>query len=506
MIKKILVANRGEIAIRVMRTARELGIKSVAVYSDADGESLHTKFADEAIHIGSGEASNSYLNLEKIINAAKESSTDAIHPGYGFLSERAELSQACVDNGIVFIGPSADAIRKLGSKVEAKILAQSVGVPVVPGFFQPEASVQQLEAAAKEIGYPVMLKASAGGGGRGMRVVHEPNGFRSSFAMASEEAQNAFGDGTMMVEKLIERPRHIEVQVLADHHDHVATLFERECSIQRRHQKLIEETPSPVFGEGSELTPLWFEMSESARNLIREAGYVGAGTVEYILDESAGRFYFLEVNARLQVEHPVTEAVSGLDLVEWQIRIANGERLSIDPRLVDGERSALFGHSIEVRVVAEDPERGFLPSVGKILAWEPPTDRRVRVDSGFGLGQEISRFYDSLISKVITHGATREEAIRRMICALEEFHILGVQTNIAFLLDVLRHPAFRVGEFDTGFLAREFPDWKPGNIPQELEAIIQSAERSVPATATSETSVEPSTWNAQDSFRNSAKK
>jgi acetyl/propionyl-CoA carboxylase alpha subunit len=505
MIKKILVANRGEIAIRVMRTARELGIKTVAVFSDADTESLHTKFADEAVHIGSGEASNSYLNLEKIIIAAKESIADAIHPGYGFLSERPELSQACRDHGIAFIGPSAEAMHKLGSKVEAKILAQSVGVPVVPGFFQPGASVQQLEAAAEEIGYPVMLKASAGGGGRGMRVVIDPSTFRNSFAMASEEAQSAFGDGTMMVEKLIERPRHIEVQVLADSHGHVATLFERECSIQRRHQKLIEEAPSPVFGEGHELTPLWFEMSESARNLIREAGYVGAGTVEYILDESAGRFYFLEVNARLQVEHPVTEAVTGLDLVEWQIRIANGERLSIDPRLVDGERSALFGHSIEVRVVAEDPARGFLPSVGKILAWEPPTDRRVRVDSGFGLGQEISRFYDSLIAKVITHGATREEAIRRMVCALEEFHILGVQTNIAFLLEVIRHPGFRSGEFDTGFLARAFADWKSGFIPEELSAIIRVAESSGSAIVSPATSVEHSSWDANDSFRNSAK-
>lgn len=498
MIKKLLIANRGEIAVRVIRAARELGISTVAVFSDADRDQIHVALADVSIHIGASEPAASYLDIVKILAAAKETGADAIHPGYGFLSERAEFSQACADSGIIFVGPPASAMQKLGSKIEAKQLAVSVGVPVTPGFFESGADSARLKEESIKIGFPVMLKASAGGGGRGMRVVRDPASFDDEIAMASDEALKAFGNGAMMVEKLIERPRHIEVQVLADKHGHVACLFERECSIQRRHQKLIEESPSPsqAFLRSASV---WDNMQKAVRSLILASGYTGAGTVEFMFDEASGHFYFLEVNARLQVEHPVTESITGLDLVQWQLKIAAGAELDISKSLLEGKRSALVGHAIEARIVAEDPGASFLPSIGKILAWAEPQSPGVRVDTGYGPGAEIPRYYDSLIAKVIAHGETREQAILKLEGALLDFHILGVKTNISYLLDVIRHPQFRSGDFDTGFLGREFTDWQPStNIPAELASIADLAG-SVTSRASEDTT--PGVWDLADGFR-----
>ncbi len=497
MIKKLLVANRGEIAVRVFRAAREMGIKTVAVFSDADANALHTAMADEAIHIGSSEPSESYLDSAKILAAAKQTGADAIHPGYGFLSERAEFAEACVKAGVIFVGPSASAMRKLGSKIEAKQLAVASGVPVTPGYFEPGATAEELKTAADKIGYPIMLKASAGGGGRGMRVVRDPKDFDNEIAIASDEAIKGFGDGAMMVEKLIERPRHIEVQVLADSHGNVASLFERECSLQRRHQKIIEEAPSPIVGED-----LWHRMRDAAKSLIRAVGYIGAGTVELMFNESSGDFYFLEVNARLQVEHPVTEEITGLDLVKWQLRIADGARLEISDGLLQGSRRAIRGHAIEARIVAEDPSQGFMPSIGPILAWAEPKRPGIRIDTGYGPGSAVSRYYDSLIAKVIAHADTRDEAIDKLKQALLDFHVLGIQTNIAYLLEILDHPGFRAGAIDTGFLGREFADWKGREeIPDELGLLAEYA--SSPTTQTNGVAaVAKNAWSSGDTFRN----
>jgi len=493
MIRKLLIANRGEIAIRVMRAARETGIRTVAVYSDADEHALHAAMADEAIHLGGSAPSESYLDGAKIIEVAKQTGADAIHPGYGFLSERAEFSDACAQAGIIFVGPPASAMGLLGSKSAAKALAVQESVPIVPGHFEPGATPSALKNAAEAIGYPIMLKASAGGGGRGMRAVRDPGQFDDELATATDEALKAFGDGSMMVEKLVDRPRHVEVQLLADSHGNVACLFERECSLQRRHQKLLEESPSPYLAKNE---PMWADMQAAARRLALASGYVGAGTVEFMVDEPAGKFYFLEVNTRLQVEHPVTELVTGLDLVKWQFRIAAGEKLGISNDLMTGNRRAIVGHSIEVRIVAEDPAAGFLPSTGKILAWAEPKAPGIRVDTGFGPDAEISRYYDSLIAKVIAHAETRSEAIQKLRSALLDFHILGVKTNIAYLLDVLDHPDFQSGEIDTGFLGREFAHWSPPGIPSELAEILAHSKPSAKsATATS------SVWAASDTFR-----
>lgn len=476
MIRRLLVANRGEIAVRIIRAARQLGIRSVAVYSDADRNAYHAELADEAVALGPSPAPESYLNAEKVIRAAVEARCDALHPGYGFLSERAEFAQACDEAGITFVGPPASAMRMLGSKMDAKALAVSAGVPVTPGYFEPSADRARLEAEAAKLGYPVMLKASAGGGGRGMRVVSDPSAFQQEFDIATGEALKGFGDGSMMVEKLIAAPRHIEVQVLADAHGNVACLFERECSVQRRHQKLLEESPSPLFAPDSPLASLWPRMRASAEELVRRSGYRNAGTVEFMVDEQAGEYYFLEVNARLQVEHPVTEAVTGLDLVTWQLRVAAGEALDLDSWTMEGDRRALRGHALEARVIAEDPARGFAPSTGSILAWAPPTDSSVRVDSGFRAGDEITHHYDSLLAKVIAHGQTREDALRRMRGALEDFHILGVSTNIPFLIEVLAHPRFVEGRLDTNFLQADFADWKPSvEWPPELANLYRFA-------------------------------
>ncbi len=495
--KKILVANRGEIALRVFRTAKELGIETVAVFSEADADALHVRAADHAISIGQSEPSQSYLSIPKIIDAAQISCADAIHPGYGFLSERSTFARACREADITFIGPSPEAMDRLGSKIDAKQLAVANQVPITPGFFENGASAGQLKSAACEIGFPVMLKASAGGGGRGMRIVRNPEDFDQELELAMDEAQKGFGDSAMMVEKLVERPRHIEVQVLADKHGNIACLFERECSIQRRHQKVIEEAPSPFMtGE------LWEKMQDATKKLVRAAEYEGAGTVEFMVDAEGQNFYFLEVNARLQVEHPVTESITGLDLVEWQIRIAKGERLDLSPGLMAGDRNQICGHAIEARVVAEDPSIGFLPSIGSIYGWSEPHGNGIRFDSGYSLDQTVSRFYDSLLGKVIASHATREGALKRLELALLETHILGVKTNIAFLIDLLRHPNFRNGMFDTGFIGREFGSWAPSDkIPEELANILNatSPENVSPFSKSHPVSL---AWEARDSWRN----
>lgn len=497
--KKLLVANRGEIAVRVMRAARELGIRTVAVYSEADAESLHARSADEAVCIGPPEAGLSYLDSAAILRVCKETGADALHPGYGFLSERAGFVEECVAAGVTFVGPPASAMRRLGAKIDAKQLAVENGVPITPGYFESGADAATLKAKAAEIGYPVMLKASAGGGGRGMRPVGSADEFDSACKLAMEEAEKAFGDSSMMVEKLVERPRHIEVQVLADSHGQVVCLFERECSIQRRHQKLIEEAGSPAMTD-----EMWSAMRESATKLCHAAGYVGAGTVEFMVDPESGEFYFLEVNARLQVEHPVTEAVTGTDLVEWQLRIARGERLDLSAGLLRGDRSALVGHSIEARIVAEDPAHGFVPSVGRLLAVAPPCGPGIRFDTGFEAGCEISRHYDSLIGKLVVHASTREGAIRRMVGALKDCHILGVKTNIGFLIAVLQHEGFVKGEIDTGFLGRHFADWAPPAADAELVgellpfALGGKADESVAVARVA------GAWGVGDGFRNAA--
>lgn len=496
MIKKLLIANRGEIAVRVIRAAREMGIRTVAVYSEADKHAMHVAIGDEAVLLGAPEPSESYLSIAKVIQAALQTKADAIHPGYGFLAERAEFADACEANGIIFVGPPASAMRKLGAKIDAKQLAVSAGVPVTPGYFETGATPEQLYEAAQKIGYPVMLKASAGGGGRGMRIVREAADFHEELKIASDEALKGFGDGAMMMEKLIDRPRHIEVQVIADKHGNVACLFERECSIQRRHQKLIEEAPS-VVGSG-----IWDRLRDAVTSLVKAAGYFGAGTAEFMFDQASGNFYFLEVNARLQVEHPVTEAITGLDLVQWQLRIAAGEKLDLAGSLMTGNREAIRGHAIELRIVAEDPAKNFMPSTGKILAWAEPKMPGVRVDTGYGPGGEISRYYDSLVAKVIAHGETRDQALDRAKAALLDFHILGVKTNIAYLLKILDHPEFRAGNFDTGFLDRESGAWhiQPG-IPAELGALLLSAQASTANAVVSDEST-GTAWAISDQFRN----
>lgn len=497
--KKLLIANRGEIACRVIRAAREMGILTVAVYSDADENAMHVRMADEAVALGGSEPSESYLSIEKILKACVATSADAVHPGYGFLSERAEFVDACSSAGITFVGPSSQAMRALGAKIEAKQIAVSAGVPITPGFFEPGASVADLKNAANEIGYPVMLKASAGGGGRGMRIVRDVQEFDSACQLAIDEAVKGFGDGAMMVEKLIERPRHIEVQVLADQHGNVACLFERECSLQRRHQKIIEEAPSPIMTDD-----LWQKMRASCISLVEKAEYTGAGTVEFMLDESSGEFYFLEVNARLQVEHPVTEAITGLDLVQWQLRIAQGEKLELPAAIMAGDRSAIRGHSIEIRVVAEDPANGFMPSIGKIIGWAKPEVAGVRFDTGFETGAEVTRFYDSLIAKLITHGSDRTMAIRKALLAIEDTHILGVKTNLAYVADVMKHSEFVAGNFDTGFLGREFGEWAASQeLPLELADLILAASSTAAVSgSTGEGHLADTAWGLSDGFRN----
>ncbi|MCE9559439.1 MAG: ATP-grasp domain-containing protein [Armatimonadetes bacterium] len=497
-IRKLLVANRGEIAVRVFHTCRKRGIRTVAVASDADLHAMHAEVADETVALGASEASESYLQISKIIDACRVTGADAVHPGYGFLSERAEFADALADAGILFLGPPASAMRKLGDKISAKQLAVESEVPITPGFFEAGAADDALEAAAHKIGFPVMLKASAGGGGRGMRAVFDPSKLREELKMASDEALKSFGDGQMMVEKLVLKPRHIEVQLMADQHGAVAALYERECSLQRRHQKVIEEAPSPVMTD-----ELWHRMRAASIELAQRAGYQGAGTVEFMLDDDSGEFYFREVNARLQVEHPVTESITGLDLVGLQIDVAEGKHLVdvIPSEFLNGDRGAIRGHAIEARIVAEDPGRGFIPSIGKILAWHEPKGPGIRVDTGFGEGKEVSRFYDSMLSKAIATGSDRADATQILKGALEDFHVLGVSTNIEYLIDLIALPDFASANFDTKYLEREHSGWeRSSEIPMVLGDLVGSASAGSP-TVSGKTPHRGSAWNLGDSWR-----
>nr|BCX00988.1 MAG: acetyl-CoA carboxylase biotin carboxylase subunit [Bacteroidota bacterium] len=447
-IRKVLIANRGEIAVRIIRTCRELGIRTVAVYSEADRTSPHVWMADEAYEIGPAPSRESYLRIDRILEVARRARVDAIHPGFGFLSENADFATAVEQAGLIFIGPPAHAIRAMGDKTEARRLMRQAGVPMAPGTLEAVSDAREAREVAEKIGYPILLKAAAGGGGKGMRIVESPDHLDSAFRAASSEAASAFGDGRLYVEKYLLGPRHVEIQILADAHGQVVYLFERECSIQRRHQKVIEEAPSPI------LTPeLRRRMGEAAVRAARQCGYVNAGTVEFLLDRE-GNFYFLEMNTRLQVEHPVTELVTGLDLVAEQIRIAQGERLGYEQEML-----SLRGHAIESRIYAEDPYNNFLPDAGRLLVHRPPSGPGVRVDAGIEEGQEIPLHYDPMIAKLIVWAPTREQAIARMRRALDEYQIAGVATTIPFCRYVMDHPAFQSGDFDTSFVARY---WPPG--------------------------------------------
>jgi len=470
MFSKILIANRGEIAVRVIRACREMGIESVAVYSDADAEALHTTLADHRVRIGPAAAAESYLSVDSIVEAARSSGAQAVHPGYGFLSENPSLPSACQEAGIAFIGPPADVINSMGSKIAARRLAQSAGVPVVPGETPADQSDAAIAAAVRRIGFPVLLKPSEGGGGIGMKTIRDEASLTGAIAQARREATAAFGDGTLYVERLVEKPRHIEFQVLSDHHGNVIHLFERECSIQRRHQKVIEETPSTA------LTPaLRQRMGDAAVAVARAAGYRNAGTVEFLLEGAgdAARFYFLEMNTRLQVEHPVTEQVTGVDLVRAQIAVASGEPL---PWRQDGLSQR--GHAIEARVYAEDPARNDLPQAGLLLLYREPSMPGVRVDAGVVEGSEVSVHYDPLLAKLIAWGETREAARRRALSALRSYPILGIRTNVALLIELLEHPRFVAGAIDTGFLDAEGDAIRArlsGEAPAVVEAVAAAA-------------------------------
>ena len=439
--KKILIANRGEIAIRVMKTAKKMGIKTVAIYSTVDRNSPHVKFADEAVLIGEAPSSQSYLRGDKIIEVARRLNVDAIHPGYGFLSENAEFAVACEQNNITFIGPKSKAIKIMGSKLAAKDAVKAYNIPMVPGTAEAITDIAEAKKIAKSIGFPVLIKASAGGGGKGMRVVENESEFESQMNRAISEATSAFGDGSVFIEKYVSSPRHIEIQVMADTYGNVIHLFERECSIQRRHQKVVEEAPSSV------LTPeLRAQMGDAAIKVAKSCDYVGAGTVEFLLDEKHN-FYFLEMNTRLQVEHPVTEMISGVDLVELQIRVARGEVLPIKQ-----EDLKIKGHAMELRVYAEDPLNDFLPSVGHLDVYQLPIGKNIRVDNGFEEGMDIPIYYDPMLAKLITYGNTREEAIELMLEAIRNYHVEGVETTLPFGTFVFQHHAFRSGHFDTHFV------------------------------------------------------
>jgi acetyl-CoA carboxylase biotin carboxylase subunit len=448
--KKVLIANRGEIALRVIRACHELDVETVAVYSEADRECLHVRFADDDVCIGPPPSRLSYLRIPSIIAAAELTGADAIHPGYGFLAESPAFAETCEASGIAFIGPTAEQIRKMGDKATARALVASLGIPVVPGS---EGAIEKSDEAlevAKEIGFPVIIKAAAGGGGKGMRVAQDPAAFAQAFQLARNEALAAFGSSEVYVEKYLERPRHIEIQVMGDQHGRVMHVCERDCSVQRRHQKLIEVAPSPVVDQD-----LRERMGECAVRATQEIGYVGAGTVEFLLDET-GHFYFMEMNTRIQVEHPVTELVTNFDLVKEQIRVAAGEPIMLN---LSGNR--LRGHAIECRVNAEDPYRNFQPSPGTITAYHPPGGPGVRVDTHIYAGYTVPPYYDSLLAKLIVHGNTRQEALSRMWHALESFIIEGVTTTIPFLQRVIEHPDFEAGRVDTKFLERETDLFKP---------------------------------------------
>ncbi|MDJ1643121.1 ATP-binding protein [Streptomyces pakalii] len=461
MFDTVLVANRGEIAVRVIRTLREQGVRSVAVFSDADADARHVREADTAVRIGPPPAAESYLNVPALLEAARRTGAQAVHPGYGFLAENAEFAQACADAGLVFIGPPAAAIALMGDKIRAKETVAAYGVPVVPGSSGSGLTDAELEAAAREIGTPVLLKPSAGGGGKGMRLVRDAAVLGEEIAAARREARASFGDDTLLVERWIDRPRHIEIQVLADAHGKVIHLGERECSLQRRHQKIIEEAPSVLLDEATRAA-----MGEAAVQAARSCGYVGAGTVEFIVPgNDPSSYYFMEMNTRLQVEHPVTELITGLDLVEWQLRVASGEQLPYAQ-----EDITLTGWAIEARVCAEDPSRGFLPSGGTVLALSEPQGGGVRTDSGLSEGVPVGSLYDPMLSKVIAYGPDRATAVRKLRAALADTVILGVPTNAGFLRRLLAHPDVVAGTLDTGLVEREAEGLVPDGVPDEVYA------------------------------------
>jgi acetyl-CoA carboxylase biotin carboxylase subunit len=461
MFRKILIANRGEIAVRVIRACREMGIASVAVYSDADRASLHVRMAAEAFSIGASAAAESYLNIEKILSVAKRRGADAVHPGYGFLSENADFAEACANAGVRFIGPSPYAMRIMGSKTRARQHMEASGVPCVPGNSQPLASFEEAAGIANGIGYPVMLKAAAGGGGKGMRLVHAAEELKSALETARSEAERAFGNGEVYVEKAILNPRHIEIQIFADEHGNTIYLGERECSIQRRHQKVLEEAPSPFVD-----AQLRKRMGEVAVQAAASVGYTNAGTVEFLVDKNKN-FYFLEMNTRLQVEHPVTELVTGLDLVHMQIHAAANERLSFMQ-----EDVKIRGHAIECRIYAEDPDNNYFPSPGVITSMQEPSGPGIRMDSGVYEGWTVPADYDPLLAKLAVYGESREQVIARCLRALDEIFVGGIQTNISLFRRILRDSAFRDGEIDTGFLDRLVPEHSGPNVEKEKLAAI----------------------------------
>ncbi|MEY2652063.1 MAG: hypothetical protein RLZZ321_1156 [Bacteroidota bacterium] len=460
--KKVLVANRGEIARRVLRTLKKMDIKSVAVYSDADANSPHVLEADEAVYVGQSPSSESYLQQDKIIQICLDLGVDAVHPGYGFLSENAGFARKLTAAGIKLIGPSPESMEVMGDKLSAKQAVKAFNVPLVPGVDEAISNVDAAKKIAAEVGYPILIKASAGGGGKGMRLVYNEAEFEEQMVLAQNEARSSFGDDAVFIEKFVDQPRHIEIQVFADQHGNVVYLFERECSVQRRHQKVVEEAPSAV------LTPeIRKEMGEAAVAVCKACNYEGAGTVEFLIDGQLN-FYFLEMNTRLQVEHPVTEEITGLDLVEWQIRVARGERL---PKLQD--ELAINGHAIEVRVYAEDTLNGFTPDIGTLKRYRIPSGRHIRVDDAFEEGMEIPIYYDPMIAKLVVWGKTREEAIERCIAAIDNYQISGVKTTLDFGKFVLKHPAFRSGNFDTNFVKDHFSN------PLLLNDAMQEEERAL---------------------------
>lgn len=466
-IKKILIANRGEIAVRIIRSAKEMGIATVAVFSEADRNAPFVRAADEAVCIGPPPSKESYLVIDKLINVCKDLNVDAVHPGYGFLSENGDFANALEQAGVIFIGPSPEAMHIMGDKLAAKEAVKKHGVPLVPGTEGAVSGLEEAMAVARTITFPILIKAAAGGGGKGMRIVEQESELQEGLERAISEAENAFGDGSVFIEKFVVGPRHIEVQVLADMSGNTVYVFERECSIQRRYQKVIEEAPSAV------LTPeLRKRMGEAAVNVAKSVDYVGAGTVEFLLDAS-GEFYFMEMNTRLQVEHPVTEMISGLDLVKEQIKVAQGEELSFKQ-----EDLKINGHAIEVRVYAEDPTNNFLPDIGTLATYRPPQGPGVRVDDGFEEGMTIPIHYDPMIAKLIVHGANREEAIARMERAIDDYAIAGVETTLPFCRFVMGHPSFRSGMYDTQFVRNHFtPEVLDGNDPEEMAVAALVAAR-----------------------------
>jgi len=459
-ISKLLIANRGEIALRIMRSAKEMGIKTVAVFSEADRNALHVRYADEAIFIGPAPSNQSYLVGEKIIDACKLTGAEAIHPGYGFLSENAGFAQKVADAGLILVGPSPQAMETMGNKLSAKAAALKYNIPMVPGTEEAIQDVNEAKQRAIEVGFPILIKAAAGGGGKGMRIVERAEDFEEQMQLAVSEATSAFGDGAVFIERYVTSPRHIEIQVLGDTHGNIVHLFERECSVQRRHQKVVEEAPSSVLTE-----EIREQMGKCAVDVARSVNYTGAGTVEFILDENLD-FFFLEMNTRLQVEHPVSELITGIDLVKEQIKIASGERLSFSQ-----EDLKINGHAIELRVYAEDPANNFLPDIGTLQTYNTPKGNGVRVDDGFEQGMEIPIYYDPMIAKLITYGKDREEAIERMVRAIEEYDITGIETTLGFGKFVMQHEAFKSGNFDTHFVGKYF---KPENlkVQDKTEALI----------------------------------